>query len=219
MTPTPESVKVLLESPEYGDRLTGINQLRQLPPSIAFILITPLIKDKNARIRYAAVSQLDPLGKENLGQALELLRDRLHNDPEIDVKAAAADVIGGLQLTSAFEDLKDLYFQTSEWLIHLSIIAALGEFGDPRGFDLLKDAINSDNNLVKTAAISSFGELGDTSALSLLLPLVDDEDWQIRHRLAMALGRLGGEQSQATLEKLAADNIELVAQEAKRYLS
>ena len=218
MSLNPESVKELLQAQDYGDRIKGINQLRQLEPAVAFELIQPLITDRNDRVRYAAVSQLDTLGTQDLDKSLELLRDRLFNDGEIDVKAAAADAIAGLKLTAAFDDLQQVYQETSEWLLKFSIVAALGEMGDPRGFDLLKEALQSETALIQTAAINALGELGDRRAIPLLIPFATDPDWQIRHRLAQALGNLGGEETQEILEKLARDEAEQVAQLAKHYL-
>ena len=219
MSINPESVQQLLNSENYGDRIRGINQLRELEPSQSYEMIKPLVTDRNTRVRYAAVSQLDTLGQQDLTASLELLRDRLLNDPEPDVQAAAADAIGGLKLTDGFEDLQQVYHQTSEWLIQFSIIAALGEMGDPRSFDLLKEALTSENSLVTTAAISSLGELGDNRAVSLLVPFATDSDWQVRYRLAQALGHLGGADAQATLEKLSQDEVEQVSQEAKKNLA
>ena len=218
MSITPESVQQLLKSEDFGDRIKGLNHLRTMDPDVAFELIKPMVKDKNTRVRYAAVSQFDTLGDRDLVASLEILRDRLYNDPEPDVQAAAADAIGGLKLTEAFEDLVKMYHQSADWLIQFSIIATLGELGEPRGFDLLQEALNSDNNLVQTAAISSLGELGDDRAIPLLIPFVNNDDWQIRYRLTQALGRLGGEQANFTLEKLAQDRVEQVAQEARNNL-
>lgn len=218
MTLTTESVQKLLEAEDFGDRLKGINQLRQLDKETAFQLIQPMIKDKNGRVRYAAVSQLDTLGNVDRQKSLELLRDRLFNDSEADVKAAAADAIGGLKLTEAFPDLAQVYQESSDWLIQFSIIATLGELGDNRSFDLLKQALESDHNLLQTAAISSLGELGDQRAIALLIPWIDNPDWQLRHRIAQALGRLGGAEVKEALEKLALDEFEPVAQEAKNFL-
>ena len=218
MSITPESVQKLLHSEDFGDRIKGLNQLRTMQPDIAFELIKPVVKDKNTRVRYAAVSQFDTLGQQDLAASLEILRDRLYNDPEPDVKAAAADAIGGLKLTEAFDDLLKMYHQSADWLIQFSIIATLGELGDPRGFDLLKEALESANNLVQTAAISSLGELGDVRAISFLIPFADHDDWQVRYRLIQALGRLGGEQANSILEKLTQDEVEQVAEEAKRNL-
>lgn len=219
MTINSESVQILLKSDSFSDRLKGINKLRQIDEKEAFDLIQPLIKDKNARLRYAAVSMLDTIGQVDLEKSLEILRDRLYNDTEGDVKAAAADAIAALKLTEGFPDLEKVYRESSDWLIQFSIIAALGEFGDARGFDLLMEALESENSLIQTSAISSLGELGDKKAIALLIPFHDNPDWQIRHRLAQALAKLGGSEVIPTLEKLAQDDMEIVAQEAKNYLS
>ena len=214
MSITPESVKDLLNSTDFGERIRGLNQLRQIEPETAFVMVQPMITDDNTRVRYAAVSQLDTLGTTDKDTALKMLRDRLFNDPEADVQAAAADAIGGLKLVEAFEDLANVYHNTSEWLVQFSIIAALGELGDPRGFALLEEALHSDNNLLQTAAIGSMGELGDTRAVPLLTAFADHEDWQIRYRLVQALGRLGGEEAKTVITKLVNDQSEQVAQEA-----
>lgn len=218
MTITPESIETLLNSEDFGERIRGLNQLRQIEPEIAFKMIQPLITDENTRVRYAAVSQLDTLGVINKMASLEILRDRLFNDPEPDVQAAAADAIGGLKLVEAYEELANVYHDTSEWLVQFSIIAALGELGDPRGFDLLTEALNSSNTLLQTAAIGSMGELGDIRGIPLLASFADNEDWQIRYRLVQALGRLGGDEAKAVITKLANDDFEQVAHEAKNNL-
>lgn len=211
---TPESVATLLRSEDYGDRLSGINQLRELDPTDAFPLIEPLINDSNVRVRYAAVSQMSSLGTVDLAKSLSLLRDRLLNESEADVQAAAADALGALKLTPALDDLIQLYRQTEEWLVEFSIIACLGEMGDPRAFDLLTEALQSENNLVKTVAIGSLGELGDRRAVEHLKPFVNDPDWQARSRLVQAFSRLGGEEAHQLLQQLANDEAEQVASEA-----
>jgi HEAT repeat protein len=218
MSVTRESVQQLLSSENFGQRISGINQLRQLEPSVAFELVQPMITDKNTRVRYAAVSQLDTLGGQDLQATLAMLRDRLLNDEEPDVQAAAADALGALKLTEAYEDLRGLYRRTSEWLVQFSIIAALGELGDPRSFELLQEALNSETSLVQTAAISSFGELGDARAVPLLIPYAKDSDWQVRYRVVQALTRLGGAEARLGLEALAKDEKEEVAKEAQAAL-
>ena len=218
MNITPESVEMLINSEDFGERIRGLNQLRQIEPKIAFDMVQSLITDDNTRVRYAAVSQLDTLGTVDKETSLNLLRDRLFNDPEPDVQAAAADAIGGLKLVEAFEDLANVYHDTSEWLVQFSIIAALGELGEPQGFSLLEEALNSNNNLLQTAAIGSMGELGDHRAIPLLKAFADHEDWQIRYRLVQALGRLGGDEAAEIITKLVDDESEQVANEAKNNL-
>lgn len=219
MSVTPESIQELINSSDYGERLQGVNQLRQIEPATAFKLIQPLVKDENARVRYSAVSMLDTLGQQDIAISSQLLRERLQEDSEIDVKSAAADAIAALKITDAFEELDQAYHETTEWLLQFSIIAALGEMGDPRSFDLLKEALNSDNVLLQTVAIGAFGDLGDSRAVSELIPFVNNEDWQIRDRLAKSLGKLGGTEAKSALEQLAQDKVEQVAQEAKRGLA
>ncbi|BAQ65643.1 phycobilisome degradation protein NblB [Geminocystis sp. NIES-3709] len=218
MSITPESVSTLINSDNFGDRIRGINELRQLDKEKAYELLMSIVNDANVRIRYAAISQLDTLGDVNLEQSLEILLDRLYNDSESDVRAAAADAIAGLKITKAFPDLKKVYYETEDWLIQFSIVAALGELGHRDGFDLLKDALHSDNELLQTASISALGELGDDRAIDLLIPFVNNDDWQIRHRLAQALGRFGGEKVREILMILSEDKSLAVSEEAKHYL-
>jgi HEAT repeat protein len=214
MSVTPESVQELLNSEDFGQRLSGVNQLRQLDPA----MIQPVVMDRNVRVRYAAVSQLSTLGHQNLTLAQEILLRSLLEDPEMDVQAAAADSISALKLTDAFEDLQRLYYQTSEWMVKFSIIAALGELGDRRSFELLESALTSDVDLVKTAAIGSLGELGDERAIALLIPFASNADWQIRYRVAQALSHFNTPEARSTLELLAKDEMQPVAQEAKAYI-
>ncbi len=218
MSVTPESVKQMLSSEDLGERLRAVNQIRELEAGIGFELIQTAVSDQNSRVRYSAISQFDTLGTQDLDLSLNILRDRLLNDPEPDVQAAAADCLAGLKLTDAFEDLQQTYHSSNEWLVKFSIIAALGELGDDRGFELLQEALTSDNDLVKTAAISSLGELGNIQAIPLLLPYANDSDWQIRFRLVQALSHLGGTEAKTVLETLANDEVEAVANAAKNAL-
>jgi len=219
MSTTPESVKQMLNSEDLGDRLRAVNQIRELEDTkIAFELVQTAVNDRNARVRYSAISLMDTLGGQDLQTALTILRDRLLNDPEPDVQAAAADCLGALKLTEAFVDLQQLYHNTPEWLVKFSIVATLGDLGDPRSFELLKEALTSGNDLIKTAAISSLGDLGNMQAVPLLVPYATNPDWQIRYRVVQALNRLGSAEAHSTLEALANDQVEAVAQEAKNCL-
>jgi HEAT repeat protein len=218
MSVTPESVKQLLSSEDLGDRLRAVNQIRELEPAVGFELIQSAVTDSNTRVRYSAISQIDTLGGQDLNLSLNILRERLLNDPEPDVQAAAADCLGALKLRDAFDDLQELYQTSNEWIVKFSIIAALGDMGEPRAFELLKEALSSDNELVQTAAISSLGDLGDTQAVPLLTPYATHPDWQLRYRLVQALNRLGTTDAKSVLATLANDQVEAVATEANRAL-
>jgi HEAT repeat protein len=219
MTITPESVRQLIESDDYGDRLSGVIKLGHIDPAIAFLLVQNLVTDPNPRVRYSAVSKLATLGTQDLAKTLELLRDRLYRDSELDVRAAAADSLGALKLVEAFDDLEQVYRQSSDWIIQLSIVAAFGEMGEPRAFEILQDALQSEEDLVKGVAIGALGELGDDRAVALLLPFIDYDDWQIRFRVAQALGHLNSADARQALQTLAADSSEPVSREAQDSLN
>lgn len=217
MAITPDSVRELLHSDDYGERLRAVNQLRELDLAAAFDLAQLAANDGNARVRYAAISQLASLGQQDLATVEPLLRRALTNDPEPDVQAAAADAIGGLQLRSAYADLASVYHSSGEWLVQFSIVAALGELGEPQAFALLQEAVQSDNDLVITAAIGALGELQDERAIPILVGFVTHPDWQVRHRLVQALAQFPQPEAQAALATLAADSAAIVAEAAAQH--
>ncbi|WP_035988000.1 phycobilisome degradation protein NblB [Leptolyngbya sp. KIOST-1] len=218
MAITPDSVRELLHSEDYGDRLRAVNQLRELAPEEAFELVQIAANDGNARVRYAAISQISSLGQQDLATVEPLLLRSLTQDPEPDVQAAAADTIGGLRLRSAYPELAALYHSTEEWLVKFSIVAALGELGEPSAFELLQEALGSDNELIATAAIGALGELGDRRALPLLLNHTNHPDWQVRHRLVQALAQFSEPDAHAALQQLTSDDSEIVAGAARQHL-
>lgn len=212
-------IKTALASSNLSDRLRAVNQIRALPIDQGFELIQIAINDNNPRVRYAAVSQMDQLGHHDRARSLAILQYCLLEDSEADVQAAAADSLAALKLTEAFDNLATVFRTSSEWLVRFSIVAALGELGDPRGFELLREALASSHELERLGAVGSLGELGDPAAIELLLPLTSDPDWQIRYRLAQALGRFAEPAARSGLETLAADENDQVATEAKSYLT
>ena len=220
---SPDQLKQQLASEDLGQRLRAINLLRNIDPAIAFELIQTVVSDSSARVRYAAISQFSSLGSQDKETALTILRGALYHDPEADVQAAAADAIGALKLVEGYDDLATAYNNTSEWIVQMSIVACLGELGDKRGFELLQQALNSENNLVSLTAIGALGELKEPAGIPLLLAFADNDDWQIRHRLAQALSNYldtpHSQEVMPTLKVLANDSSEIVAEVAKHYLA
>lgn len=222
MVISPEQIKQQLASEDLGQRLRAVNLLREIDPAVAFELIQTVTSDSSARVRYAAISQFSTLGTQDKETALTLLRGALYHDPEADVQAAAADSIGALRLVEAYDDLATAYNNTSEWIVQMSIVACLGELGVDRGFELLQQALQSENNLVSLTAIGALGELKDPRGIPLLLAFEKNDDWQVRHRLAQALSNyLSTSQAEAVLPTLTAltqDESEIVAEAARSHL-
>ncbi len=218
MSITAESVQTLLHSADFGDRLRGVNQLRELDRAVAYEMIVPMVQDSNVRVRYAAMSQLSSLGQENPAKTLELLRVGMR-DAEADVQAAAADCVGALHLVEAFPELQQLYVSTPHWIVQMSIVATLGELGDPRAIELLDSAINSGTELLVVSAIGALGELRDDRAIALLQPFAQDPDSQIRYRVAQALAYFpNSSEAKAVLSTMTRDTEALVSDYAKELL-
>ena len=218
MSITRESVQTLLNSTDFGDRLRGVNQLRELDRAVAFEMVQPIVQDSNVRVRYAAMSQLSSLGHENPSRTLEMLRVGI-KDPEADVQAAAADCIGALHLVEAYPELKQLYISTSDWIVQMSIVATLGELGEPLAIEILESAINSGTELLIVSAIGALGELKDDRAIAILEPFAQNPDSQIRYRVAQALAYFPNSiEAKAILNTMVNDSEALVSDYAKELV-
>jgi HEAT repeat protein len=218
MSITRESVQTLLNSTDFGDRLRGVNQLRELDRAVAFEMVQPIVQDSNVRVRYAAMSQLSSLGHENPSRTLEMLRVGI-KDPEADVQAAAADCMGALHLVEAYPELKQLYISTSDWIVQMSIVATLGELGEPLAIEILESAINSGTELLIVSAIGALGELKDERAIAILEPFAQNSDSQIRYRVAQALAYFPNSiEAKAILNTMVNDSEALVSDYAKELV-
>ncbi|NMG58756.1 HEAT repeat domain-containing protein [Geitlerinema sp. P-1104] len=215
---TPDAVKAMLDSDDYGDRLSGVNKLDYIDPSLAFEYLVPVVTDTNPRVRYTAVCKLSSLGHQNRDLSFSLLRTRLYDDPELDVKAAAADALGALKFREAYPDLAQLYHNNDDWIVRLSIVAALAEMEAPEAVELLHEALHSETELVQTTAIGALGEVGDPQAVPWIEEFMNHPEPQTRQRVAQALGQIGGESVQKSLQTLANDEHPQVAECAQRYL-
>ena len=219
MSITKESVQTLLSSPDFGDRLRGVNQMRELDRAVAFEMAECMVQDSNVRVRYAAMSQLSSLGHENPTRTLEMLRVGI-KDPEADVQAAAADCIGALHLVEAYPELRQLYISTSDWIVQMSIVATLGELGEPQAIEILESAINSGTELLIVSAIGALGELKDERAIVILEPFAQNPDSQIRYRVAQALAYFPNSiEAKALLNTMVNDSEALVSDYAKELVA
>ncbi len=217
--PTFEELKAQMQDADGGVRVRAAVASRTLSPAEQFAIACMGVHDSNARVRYDAASRLGSVGHCDLAQTEALLRQLLREDPETDVRAAAADAIAALKLTAAYDDLMAAYAAATApdgWLLRFSIVAALGELGDRRARDFLLQTLAGDNSLLALAALGALGDLGDREVLPQLLALVHHEDWQMRHRLVQVVVALGGDRP--TLERLASDPVPEVAAAATQAL-
>jgi HEAT repeat protein len=191
-----------LQSPDFGTRIRAVIALRPLPPEEALPLLEIALTDSNTRVRYSAVSLL---GQKPGPQTRALLTQLLHQDPEFDVRAAAAASLGDLGDKDAFEDLKQAYLNDGQDLVRFSIVAALGELGDPRAFDLLITALKA-GGLQEEAALMALGQIALPEVIPVLQSYLPHPDWQLRLRAVQALAEINTPASLACLVGLQEDN-------------
>lgn len=198
--PVPEErVNELLAAASPGDRATGVNYVRYFEAPKRYETLLAMLRDPDVQVRYASVTQLATAGEHDRARTLEEMRAiiwREEEDPS--VRAAAADVMGGLRMREALPDLEKLFRESSDWVVRFSVVAALGELGDVAAFELLQEALHSSAGgkepLVQLAAIGSLGELGDERARALLEPLRESGDTSVVERAKIALETLDATQ-------------------------
>lgn len=84
-----------------------------------------------------------------------------------------------------------IYEESSDLMVRFSILAALGELGNPKAFDLLKYTLeNEEESLLKVAALGSIGELGDNRAIEVVKPFLSSDDASLKERAQIAMNTL-----------------------------
>ena len=194
---SPEEVRALLTSSDYVDRISALNRSRALGDERLAILLDLVQADPNAQVRYLAVAQLIDAGGADKAAVLPVVRAVMANDAETSVRAGAADVVCGLGLTEAYEDLVACYEANSDWMVKMSVVAGLGELGDGRAYEFLVDVLGAEDasgmGMLHTAAVGALGELGDKRGVDVVKGWMDSEDGMMRDRAADAYKQLTGE--------------------------
>ena len=101
----------------------------------------------------------------------------------------------------------------------MSIVATLGELGEPMAIEILESAINSGTELLIVSAIGALGELKDERAIAILEPFAQNPDSQIRYRVAQALAYFpNSSEAKVILNSMVTDSEALVSDYAKELV-
>uniref|UniRef100_A0A7S1TDD5 Phycocyanin alpha phycocyanobilin lyase n=1 Tax=Compsopogon caeruleus TaxID=31354 RepID=A0A7S1TDD5_9RHOD len=185
------TLREMLTTGKRADRARAVNLARHLPPADCLDLLLEAVTSKDPQIRYAAISQMAEVGKTDPDRVMKVAAELLVADPESSVQSGAADVLASLQVPGAFDILEEALRNTKDWMLQFSILAGLGELGDQRAYDVLVEAMSSEEDLLRVAAVGALGELGDVRAIPLIEELAEKaEDPALRDRAQYALNRL-----------------------------
>ncbi len=131
---------------------------------ITIPLLYPLLTDKDDDVRKFA---LDLIFDIRHCDYPEKIVDVLRTDPNANVRASAAKVIGALQYKEAVPDLIDA-LKDDEWVC-FSSLEALAGIKDEKSAVPIIALLNSPSDAIRYAAIESLGKMGFAGAADALL--------------------------------------------------
>mmetsp|Transcript_6434 Transcript_6434/g.9993 ORF Transcript_6434/g.9993 Transcript_6434/m.9993 type:complete len:252 (+) Transcript_6434:43-798(+) len=188
-----DDLRELLKSERQGDRLKALIDAPLLAPDLRMDILVEAAKNERSPVRTMAVGMLADYGHTDKKRAAEILFDRLRNETEVSAQSTAADTIAALRLDGAYDILVEAFTQSKDWVLRMSVVAALGELGDERAFDFLAEVLKTcedGEQLVWIAAIGALGDLKDKRAIPLLEAYTNHEDEQVRQRVQHSIAAL-----------------------------
>ena len=131
---------------------TGLGRVGD--PSVTAAVVARL-SDPDARVRARSATACGRIGDPRAVGALE---SRLSDDPDIDVRVAAADALGEVRTEAALGVLLASADDASE-SVRRVVAGALGQFGSVRPIDALVDYLEDGSETVRRTAMYSMVEI------------------------------------------------------------
>lgn len=154
------------------------------------------LSEANPDVRVEALKKLRDLESPQANRIL------IHSlaDPDIRVKIKAVDLLGARGANSAVGPLSQMLFlRSTQPLLKLHVVAALGRIGDSRGAlpvmqYLEEEHAQGDNPQACGTAAFALGEMGNPKATPLLTSLLaTDKSSMVRQLAKQAIEKIGGE--------------------------
>jgi aminopeptidase N len=188
----------------WGVRLEATRSLAGFKTEASRAALVEALKDKNSRIRQAALQGLAELKDPSLA---DLYIATMKLDPSYFAVAGAARALGHAGAKTAYEALVELLKRDS-WqdVIRVGAIQGLAALKDPRALDIgLKYAAPGNKPNVRAAAFELLAEIGKSSdrALGALTDALKDGSPVILQSAIRALAQLGDPRAIPALEELA----------------
>lgn len=117
-------------------------------------------------------------------------------DPDVRVKVKAIDILGARQATEASPVMGQyLFLRSTEPVVKLHLVAALGRIGDARGaLPVMQYLQEMDDERARGTAVFALGEIGDARASDALTQAATEDKSPMVRRLAQeALEKIEGE--------------------------
>lgn len=192
-----------LQSADAAVRFEAARRLGDLPHARTTAALVATLNDSNAKVQYAAVSSLI---KHNDRVALGPLLEVLLTTPEsslwklivlsagLRLRAGLLDMVATGDTGTANRVLPALDSPAFNAQQRALFARILGRTGDAHQTDRLLAMLESDDDVLRTAAAEALGWMGETRAINPLIAVLRDETNHdaVREAAAEALGKLGG---------------------------
>ncbi len=190
-------------------RAAALRALRELRYAGAFEPALAALHAADAAVRLEAVSVLGWLKD---GRALGPLTELAADDPDADVRRAAAGALGLAGATDA-ADGADVQvvgallraLRDDVWQVREAAATTLGKLRAPHACDALLAALDDEYWQVRLQAVRALGKLRDGRAVVQVAALLAHAISNLRKEAALALGELGDAQARPALETAMSD--------------
>jgi HEAT repeat protein len=182
-----EALGQALRDPQPTVRRKALAALSQIGGAEATSLIVQSLREHPEDADEEAVEML---GRVHTQAAAEVVAPLLAS-PSPGLRTTAARTLGGIGGEVAVRALVEAARPGTEPELRRAAIRALGQTGDPAGFDLLIDALDAPSPGVRMAAAEAVGRLGIRDAAPLLRQMLPQEEGAVAAEMAYALGSVG----------------------------
>jgi HEAT repeat protein len=163
------------------------------------------LKDADPMVRVSELIKLRFLQDPEVNQILM----NSMSDPDARVKIKAIDILGAREANESVAPMSSMLFlRSTEPIVKLHLVAALGRIGDAQGAIPVMQYLGEDHDeRGRGTAVFALGEIGSDKAVPLLNTVVAEDQSQIVRRLAQeALQKVSGQLPTERAKKVAADS-------------
>ena len=200
-----ERLEVLLKDPNNGVRDASQNTIIILGGRCAIEKMVPLLTNEDPSIRNMAIDILRKIGEDGL----DILHD-ISKNPNDNIRLFVLDILGSIGSIESLDTLIEGLYDSNPNVRNASVIS-LGELGDPKAFDHLKQLIN-DEEWIRFSVIESLAQISHEETVDFLLKELDrwSNDDITMCAILEALGSIGSEKTVQPLIKMLEDSSEYV---------
>ncbi len=120
-------------------------------------------------------STLETLGKISYKPASELIINQFLHHQDLDIRRLSVEVLGSFCDQYSLQGIKTVVHDP-HWSVRITVLKALVKIAGPNETQIILDALNDDDYLVRKQAIITLGNLRDVKTISEILKQLGDKE-------------------------------------------